>query len=337
MQGVHLRLKPGEGQVMGSIGPFHFLFRSKSITLIMSVLISGSVALDSIHTSSTIHNELLGGSASYAALAAGLNTPVQLCSIVGSDFPEEHRKLLVDHGIDLENMEVVQGGRTFRWTGRYHHDMNHRETLAVSIDVLEHFKPKLNPSAAVAKIVLLANMSPDNQFDVLQQVTGQPFVIADSMDLWINIARDRLLDLMKKVDLFVINEDESKLFVDTSNLIKAGRKLQELGPKYVVVKKGEHGALLFGPDQLFMTCAYPLTSVADPTGAGDTFAGGMAGHLASLGRPAITFADLSAAVVYGSVLASFTCEEFGVKRLASLTSDQAAARLAAFNNYTTIS
>jgi sugar/nucleoside kinase (ribokinase family) len=302
----------------------------------MSVLVSGTIALDSIHTSSEIHNELLGGSASYAALAAGLNTPVQLCAIVGSDFPAEHRELLTSHGIDLDNVETVEGGKTFRWTGRYHDDMNHRETLSVSIDVLEQFNPRLNAAAAAVKIVLLANMSPDNQLDVLKQLSGKPFIIADSMDLWINIARDRLLDLMKEVDLFVINEDESKLFVDTSNLINAGRKLQAMGPKYVVVKKGEHGALLFGPDQLFMTCAYPLTAVADPTGAGDTFAGGMAGHLASLGKAEFTFADLSAAVVYGSVLASFTCQEFGVKRLATLTSEQAAARLAEFQACTTI-
>jgi len=302
----------------------------------MSVLVSGTIALDSIHTSSEIHNELLGGSASYAALAAGLNTPVQLCAIVGSDFPAEHRELLTSHGIDLDNVETVEGGKTFRWTGRYHDDMNHRETLSVSIDVLEQFNPRLNAAAAAVKIVLLANMSPDNQLDVLKQLSGKPFIIADSMDLWINIARDRLLDLMKEVDLFVINEDESKLFVDTSNLINAGRKLQAMGPKYVVVKKGEHGALLFGPDQLFMTCAYPLTAVADPTGAGDTFAGGMAGHLASLGKAEFTFADLSAAVVYGSVLASFTCQEFGVKRLATLTSEQAAARLAEFQDCTTI-
>jgi sugar/nucleoside kinase (ribokinase family) len=302
----------------------------------MSVLVSGSVALDSIHTSSEIHHELLGGSASYAALAAGLTTSVQLCAIVGSDFPPGHREVLTSHGIDLENVECVEGGKTFRWTGRYHDDMNHRETLAVSIDVLEHFNPKLNPAAAAARVLLLANMSPDNQLDVLKQMTGKPFIIADSMDLWINIARERLLELMKLVDLFVINEDEAKLFVETSNLIKAGHKLREMGPKYVVVKKGEHGALLFGPDQLFMSCAYPLKAVADPTGAGDTFAGGMAGHLASLGKTDYTFADLSAAVVYGSVLASFTCEEFGVKRLAALTSGEAASRMAEFRAFTTI-
>jgi sugar/nucleoside kinase (ribokinase family) len=302
----------------------------------MSVLIAGSVALDSIHTSTAIHHELLGGSASYAALAAGLNCPVQLCAIVGSDFPAEHRALLDGHGIDLDNVEVVEGGKTFRWTGRYHDDMNHRETLNVSIDVLEQFNPRLNPAAAAVKVLLLANMSPDNQLDVLKQCIARPFVIADSMDLWINIARPRLLELMPRVDLFVINEDEAKLFVDTSNLVKAGRQLLELGPKYVVVKKGEHGALLFGPDRLFMTCAYPLHHVADPTGAGDTFAGGMAGYLASLGKSAFSFGDLSSAVVYGSVLASFTCEEFGVKRLAALTHAEAATRLAEFRACTTI-
>lgn len=302
----------------------------------MSVLIAGTVALDSIHTSSAIHHELLGGSAAYAALAAALTNPVQLCAIVGSDFPAEHRALLTGHGIDLDNVECVPGGKTFRWTGRYHDDMNHRETLAVSIDVLEQFAPKLNPAASAVRVLLLANMSPDNQMDVLGQCMGNPFIIADSMDLWINIARERLQDLMRKVDLFVINEDEAKLFVDTSNLIKAGHKLQEMGPKYVVVKKGEHGALLFGPDQLFMTCAYPLRAVADPTGAGDTFAGGMAGYLAGLGRSEFSFSDLSNAVVYGSVLASFTCEEFGVKRLAALTKDEADARMAEFKACTTI-
>ncbi len=302
----------------------------------MSILVAGSVALDSIHTSTAIHNELLGGSASYAALAAGLSIPVQLCAIIGSDFPPQHRALLTGHGIDLNNVEVVEGGKTFRWTGRYHDDMNHRETLDVSIDVLEQFNPRLNPAAAGVKVLLLANMSPDNQLDVLKQCLGKPFVIADSMDLWINIARVRLLELMKQVNLFVINEDEAKLFVETSNLITAGHRLREMGPKYVVVKKGEHGALLFGPDQLFMTCAFPLTKVADPTGAGDTFAGGMAGYLAGLGREQFTFSDLSSAVVYGSVLASFTCEEFGVKRLAGLTSDEAGARLAEFRSCTTI-
>ncbi len=298
----------------------------------MSILISGTIALDSIHTPAAVHNELLGGSAAYAALAAALDTPVQLCAIVGQDFPEEHKALLEEHGVDLANVEFAEG-RTFRWTGRYHENMNHRETLDVSIDVLEKFAPKLNAEAAAAKVVLLANMSPDNQLSVLDQLTGSPFIIADSMDLWINIAREGLLAMMKRVDLFVINEDEARLFTECGNLVNAGWKLMEMGPKYVVVKKGEHGALLFGPGKFFTTPAYPLTSVADPTGAGDSFAGGLAGSLAAQGR-APEFSDLAAGVVRGSVLASFTCEAFGVKRTATVTREEAAARLAEFRGYT---
>lgn len=301
----------------------------------MSVLIAGSVALDSIHTSEAENNDLLGGSASYAALAASLSTPVHMCGIVGTDFPEEYTKLLTSRGIDLANVDVVEG-RTFRWTGRYHEDMNHRETLSVSIDVLEKFDPKLTFDAASARFALLANMSPENQFAVLNQLGNNPFVIADSMDLWINIARDRLEELMKRVDVFVINEDEAKIFTETKNLITAGHRLREMGPKNVVVKKGEHGALLFGPGRFFSACAYPLQQVLDPTGAGDSFAGGMIGWLASQCKDRdITFDDLARAVVYGSVVASFTCEEFGVKRLVSVTAGEAQGRLAEFRACTT--
>ena len=300
----------------------------------MSILISGTVALDSIHTPTEVHNELLGGSASYASLAAALDAPVHVCSIVGRDFPAEHSALLTGHGIDIANIEFAEG-RTFRWTGRYHENMNHRETLDVSIDVLEKFAPQLTPEAAAAKIVLLANMSPDNQLAVLNQVTGKPFVIADSMDLWINIARAGLQEVMQRVDLFVINEDEAKMFTESNSLVTAGWKLLAMGPRHVVVKKGEHGAMLFGPDNAFFaTPAYPLTDVADPTGAGDSFAGGLAGSLASAGKDTPDFSDLARGVVRGSVLASFTCEAFGVKRLAAVTQEESAARMAEFRRCT---
>lgn len=293
----------------------------------MSILISGTVALDSIHTPTETHHELLGGSASYAALAASLEAPVFACSIVGQDFPLEHSELLLGNGIDISNIEFAEG-RTFRWTGRYHENMNHRETLDVSIDVLEKFAPRLTPQAAGASIVLLANMSPDNQLAVVNQCHSAPFVIVDSMDLWINIARPGLLEVMKRADLFVINEDEAKMFTEADNLVNAGWRLMEMGPKHVVVKKGEHGALLFGPDrQFFATPAYPLTAVADPTGAGDSFAGGLAGSLAGLGGKTPSFSDLARGVVRGSVVASFTCEAFGVKRLAAVTREEAAARV----------
>lgn len=300
----------------------------------MSILISGTVALDSIHTPTEVHNELLGGSASYAALAAALDAPVRVCSIVGQDFPAEHSALLTGHGIDIANIEFAEG-RTFRWTGRYHENMNHRETLDVSIDVLEKFAPKLTPEAAAAKVVLLANMSPDNQLAVVDQVIGKPFVIADSMDLWINIARARLLEVIQRVDLFVINEDEAKMFTESNSLVTAGWRLLEMGPRHVVVKKGEHGALLFGPDRAFFaTPAYPLTNVADPTGAGDSFAGGLAGSLAASENASPDFSDLARGVVRGSVLASFTCEAFGVKRIAAVTREEAASRMAEFRRCT---
>ena len=301
----------------------------------MSILISGTVALDSIHTPLAFHNELLGGSASYAALAAALEAPVSICSIVGKDFPEQHLALLQGHGIDTANIEFADG-RTFRWTGRYHENMNHRETLDVSIDVLEHFAPRLTPEAAAAGIVLLANMSPDNQLAVLDQMPGKPFVIADSMDLWINIARPRLMEVMQRTDVFVINEDEAKMFTEAGSLVTAGWRLMEMGPRHVVVKKGEHGALLFGPDKAFFaTPAFPLTAVADPTGAGDSFAGGMAGSIAATGKARPDFSDLARGVVRGSVLASFTCEAFGVQRLAAVTKEEAAARVAEFRRFTT--
>jgi sugar/nucleoside kinase (ribokinase family) len=296
-----------------------------------SILISGTVALDSIHTPAEIHHELLGGSAAYAALAAALEAPVHVCSIVGRDFPGVYHELLSGRGIDTANIEFADG-RTFRWTGRYHENMNHRETLDVSIDVLERFSPRLTAAAAAADVVLLANMSPENQLAVLDQVSGRPFVIADSMDLWINIARPRLLDVMSRVDLFVINEDEAKMFTESTNPVAAGRKLMAMGPRHVVVKKGEHGALLFGRDRFFATPAYPLHEVADPTGAGDSFAGGLAGSLAGKGTP--EFGDLARGVVRGSVLASFTCEAFGVKRLASVTAAEAAERTTAFRECT---
>ena len=299
----------------------------------MSVLVAGSVALDSIHTTTEQHNELLGGSAAYASIAAALSGPVRVCAIVGTDFPEEHTALLKSKSVDLSDVEIVEG-RTFRWTGLYHEDMNHRETLDVSIDVLEKFNPRLTPEAAAAKVVLLANMSPDNQLAVLGQCAAKPFVILDSMDLWINIARAGLVELMSKVDLFVINEDEARIFTECKNLVTAGHKLREMGPKYVVVKKGEHGALLFGEGRFFSTCAYPLQGVADPTGAGDSFAGGMIGHLASLGQDSYSFEDLSRAVVYGGVLASFTCEAFGVAGLAGVTAEKLKTRLEEFRGYT---
>ncbi len=301
----------------------------------MSVLVAGTVALDSIETPVAKRDDLLGGSASYAAIAASFSGPVQLCSIVGTDFPAEHLELFHSRQIDTANLQTGEG-KTFRWSGRYFDDMNNRETLSVSIDVLEHFQPRLNEAAQKARVVLLANMSPENQIAVADQMEPGAFVIADSMDLWINIARPKLLDILKRVDLFVINEGEAKMFAETGNLITAGHRLRSMGPRQVVIKKGEHGALLFGEGHFFTTTAYPLHEVADPTGAGDTFAGGIAGYLASLnkGRDEINFVDMNRAIVQGTVLASFTCEAFSIDRLAALKQEQIDGRREEFRSYT---
>jgi sugar/nucleoside kinase (ribokinase family) len=301
----------------------------------MSVIVAGTIALDSIETPSAQRADLLGGSASYAALAASFSAPVHLCSIVGTDFPQEHLALFHEKGINTDCVQIEEG-KTFRWSGRYFDDMNQRETLSVSIDVLEKFQPKLNDAAKAATVVLLANMSPENQLSVLSQANPKAFVIADSMDLWITIAKEKLLEVLAKSDLFVINEGEAKQLTETNNLITAGHRLLTHGPKQVVIKKGEHGALLFGNGHFFSTTAFPLQEVADPTGAGDTFAGGIAGYLSALGKTndQITFVDVNRAIVQGTVLASFTCEAFSTDRIVSLTAQEMDARRELFRGYT---
>lgn len=301
----------------------------------MSVIVAGTIALDSIETPTSRRTDLLGGSAAYAALSASYASPVHLCSIVGTDFPKDHLALFNSKGINTDCIQIEEG-KTFRWSGRYFDDMNQRETLSVSIDVLEKFQPRLDDAARNATVVLLANMSPENQLSVLNQSSPQAFVIADSMDLWISIAREKLLEVLAKCDLFVINEGEAKQLTETNNLITAGHRLLTHGPRQVVIKKGEHGALLFGAGHFFSTAAFPLHHVADPTGAGDTFAGGIAGYLSSLQRnkDSITFIDINRAIVAGTVMASFTCEDFSTDRLVNLTTEQIDERRELFRNYT---
>ncbi len=302
----------------------------------MSVVIAGTVALDNVKTPQDSQDNLLGGSAAYAALAASIFTqPVHLVGIIGHDFPEAHLNLLSSKGITLEGLERSSGA-SFTWTGEYHQDMNNRTTHAVGINVLESWTPKVPTSAAAAKIAVLANMSPDNQLQTLEQCSGADFVIADTMDLWISIANERLHDVLKKIDLLVINDGEAKEFARTTNLVEAGRKLQAKGPRYVVVKRGEHGSYLFGetPDAFFSCSAYPLDSVFDPTGAGDSFLGGMAGWLSSQGKTKPTFDDLRQAVVHGSVTASYTCEAFSTHKLQKVSQADIAGRLTELQKFT---
>ena len=302
----------------------------------MSVVIAGTVALDHVKTPRASDENLLGDSASFASMAAAVFTqPVHLVGVIGRDFPQAHLTMLESRGIDLGGLERSEGD-SFTWSGEYFEDMNQRTTHRVAVNVLEHWQPKVGAEAAGAKIAVLANMSPDNQLQTLQQCGGAAFVAADTMDLWIEIANERLHDVLKQIDLLVINDGEAKEFAGTTNLVEAGRKLQAKGPRFVVVKRGEHGSFLFGerPEDFFACSAYPLPVVFDPTGAGDSFLGGMAGWLAANGKIQPTFEDLKTAVAHGSVLASFTCEAFSTHRLQQVTQQDVTARLAQLRGYT---
>ena len=295
----------------------------------MSVLVVGSVALDTVKTPVEEHADLLGGSASYAAVGASFFGPVGCVAVVGDDFPQEHIDFMAGRGIDLAGLQRVPG-KTFRWSGEYMWDLNTRETRSVELNVFEHFNPTLPAGYTEMPYVLLANIAPKLQSHVLDQMQRPRFVIADTMDLWINIAKDDLTALLKRVDLLILNDGEARMFTGETSLIKAGARIRALGPRYVAIKKGEHGCLLFGPDQFFSCGAYPLEDIHDPTGAGDTFAGGLVGFIAAQGKSEVSFADLRRGVVYGSVLASYNVEAFSLERLRTLTQNDIEERYRMF-------
>jgi sugar/nucleoside kinase (ribokinase family) len=294
----------------------------------MSVLVVGSIALDTIKTPLEEHADLLGGSASYASVAASFFAPVNLVGIVGDDFPKEHIELLVSRKVDTAGLQVVPG-RTFRWSGEYMWDLNTRETRSVELNVFENFTPTLPDAYRATPIVLLANIAPALQHHVLDQVASPKFIIADTMDLWIDIAKPELISLLARVDMLILNDGEARQLTGETSLIRAGKKIQAMGPKYVAIKKGEHGCLLFGEGEFFSCPAYPLEDIHDPTGAGDTFAGGLAGYLAKNGGH-VTFNSLRAAVVLGSVLASYNVEQFSLERLKTVTLADIEGRLERF-------
>jgi sugar/nucleoside kinase (ribokinase family) len=301
----------------------------------LPVIVGGTIAIDNVKTPTAEETNLLGGSASYASLAASYFTgPVHLVGVVGQDFPENHLEMLQKHGVTLDGVARSEGD-SFTWSGEYFQNMNDRTTHDVAVNVLEDWTVSLPPSIADAPIMVLANMSPQNQQQMLEQSTAsQRFVLADTMDLWIEIARKDLEEVLKGIDLFVINEGEAREFAGTPNLIKAGGILRQKGPRYVVIKLGEFGAILFGPGDdhhgLFRCCAFPLEEVSDPTGAGDTFLGALAGHLASQGHLDFTFEEIRDAVVRGTVLASFTCEAFSTRRLEALPDAELLGRMELF-------
>jgi len=296
----------------------------KVIETDMRVLIVGSTALDSIKTPTAENPRLLGGSASHAAVAASFFSLVNLVGVVGTDFPRRYLQLYQRHGVNLAGLQV-EPGKTFHWSGEYEANMNNRRTLLTELGVFERFTPALPAAYQRTPFVLLANIAPGLQHHVLDQVRRPRFVAADTMDLWLNIALPDLLRLLKRLDAFVLNDSEAQHLTKEGNLLAALRKIHRLGPRYVIIKQGSHGSVLSGPRGLFICPAYPLRKVVDPTGAGDSFAGAMMGYLAAANGP--VEAHIRRAMVYGSVVASFCCEGFGLQRTTRTTRAQVEKRV----------
>ena len=297
----------------------------------MSIAVVGSIGLDTIQTPAGRVHEVLGGSAAYFSLAARHFMPVSLVAVVGKDFPRDARALLDQSDVDLAGLEV-QDGKTFRWEGVYSDDMNTRETIRTELNVFEHFKPDLPERIRSLKNVFLANIDPVLQRDVLAQLDQPRLVLADTMNYWIKTKKDELLETLKKVQIVIINEEEARELTGEALTHKAARAILSLGPETVVIKQGEHGAFLQGPEVFFTCPAYPIDNVIDPTGAGDSFAGGFVGALARMAR--VNDHNLRRAVVYGCVLASFTVEGFGVSGLARADRDSILARAEAISDMT---
>ncbi|MEM6330145.1 MAG: PfkB family carbohydrate kinase [Planctomycetota bacterium] len=301
----------------------------------MPLLVVGSVAIDNVETpEGGRHDNLLGGSATHFSYAASFFTPVRLVGVVGEDWPDEHTRLLQQRGIDTSGLQVVEGGKTFTWTGRYLPNMNDRETLDVQLNVFGEFNPQLPAAYTDAQYVFLANGVPAVQQKVLDQAPGRRMAVADTMDLWIDTQREDLDKLMQQLDGLVLNDAEAKQLTGTSNLALAGHKVREMGPKFVIIKKGEHGAMFFSEDETYVLPAFPTEKVIDPTGAGDSFAGGMMGYLAEQ-KNGFTPAEVKTAMAYGTLTASFNVEGFGLSRMKEITRDDIEQRMHAYRRMLT--
>ncbi len=284
----------------------------------MGLLVVGSLGLDTVITPFDKIEEALGGSASYISLASSyFGGPIEFVGVVGSDFPKEYIKIIEDHNVDTEGLQIVEGGKTFRWTGKYHYDLNMRDTLLTELNVFEKFDPVIPEKFKKSKYVCLGNIDPVLQSRVLDQLEDPQFVVCDTMNFWIEGKKDDLLKLLKRVDVLIINDSEARLLAHEPNLIRAARMIRELGPKILIIKKGEHGALLFVDDIVFSAPAYPMETIFDPTGAGDSFAGGFIGYLFKTRD--LSPDSLKRAVIYGSTMASFCVEKFSTKGLEELS------------------
>ena len=301
----------------------------------MSKLLAvGTVAFDAIETPFGKTDKILGGSGTFVGLAAsqfGVKTGV--VSVVGGDFPQAYLDMMNAKGINTEGIEIIKEGKTFFWSGKYHNDMNSRDTLVTELNVLEHFLPVVPNKFKDAAVVMLGNLHPLTQASVLDQMTEKPkLVVLDTMGFWMDIALSDLHEVIKRVDVITINDEEARQLSGEYSLVNAAKKIHGMGPKYVVIKKGEHGALLFNKDNIFFAPALPLAEVFDPTGAGDTFAGGFCGFLAM--TEDVSFENMKKAVIYGSNLASFCVEKFGTERMETLTKEEVQKRLNAFKQLT---
>jgi len=298
------------------------------------LLIVGTVAFDAIETPFGKTDKILGGAATYIGLSASFfNLQSAIVSVVGDDFPQEYLDLLTARNIDISGLEVVNGGKTFFWSGRYHNDLNSRDTLDTQLNVLADFQPKVPQDYKNAEIVMLGNLHPLVQSSVLDQMETQPkLVVLDTMNFWMDCALPELMDVIKRVDVITINDEEARQLSGEYSLVKAAAIIQAMGPKYVVIKKGEHGALIFHNKEVFFAPALPLEEVFDPTGAGDTFAGGFAGYLTQSEN--ISFENMKNAIIQGSNLASFCVEKFGTERMVDLDKEEVVSRLQQFKSLT---
>ena len=296
----------------------------------MSLVIVGTVAYDAIETPFGKKDKIVGGAATYASLAASyLYDNIKIVSVIGEDFGDDNLAMLTDRGIDVEGVEIVAGGKTFFWSGKYHNDMNTRDTLSTELNVLENFDPKLPASYQECEYLLLGNLTPQVQIATLDQLKKQPkLVVLDTMNFWMDVALADLKEVLKRINVLTINDAEARQLSGEYSLVKAAEVILAMGPQYLIIKKGEHGALLFGENQIFSAPALPLAEVFDPTGAGDAFAGGFIGYLARV--KSVNFTNMKNAVIFGSALASYCVEQFGPERLQKLSGDLIQERIKQF-------